>query len=150
MPFPLPIASRAFVLTTATSLAADALLATLTTAVRVTGGGGPPWWIAANLVDRGRWVAFALLLLAVGGRPTSASPDAPAVWRRVGVAAVVAPLLWVLATWIVQSVLFTLAGRWDIDGQMYLAPAYYRRLLVAYVPWLAGGAVTIAASRHLR
>lgn len=149
---PLRVAARAFLLATLTALVVDAVLATLTGLVAVTGAGdGTPWWVAAHLVERGRWVVVAVLLVAVAGR--IASPEGPAsraaVWRFVGVAVATAPLLWITATWIVQATLFTLAGRWEIDGQVFLAAGYYRSLLRGYAPWLLAGATTIAVSRHV-
>ena len=87
---PLRVAARAFLLATLTALVVDAVLATLTGLVAVAGAGdGTPWWVAAHLVERGRWVAAAALLVAVAGR--IASPEEPAsraaVWRFVGIAA---------------------------------------------------------------
>jgi hypothetical protein len=46
--------------------------------------------------------------------------------------------------------LFTVAGRWDVDGQIFLSPGYYQGLRVDYVPWFLGGASTTAAGRHVR
>ena len=59
-------------------------------------------------------------------------------------AVITVPVAWFAAGWIVQAVLFTLAGRWDVDGRAYLAADYYRRLLTSYLPWLFGGAATLA------
>jgi uncharacterized membrane protein len=130
----------------------DAALATLSGLVAVTGAGdGTPWWVAAHLVERGRWVVVAALLVAVAGR--IASPEEPAsraaIWRVVGGAVATAPLLWIAATWIVQATLFTLAGRWEVDGQVFLAAGYYQSVLRGYAPWLLAGAATIAVSRHV-
>lgn len=149
---PLRVAAHAFLLATLTALVVDAALATLTGLVAVTGAGdGTPWWVAAHLVERGRWVVVAALLAAVTGRV--ASPEEPAgraaVWRFVGIAVATAPVLWIAATWIVHATLFTLAGRWEVDGQMFLAAGYYQSLLRGYAPWLLAGATTIAVSRHV-
>ena len=150
----LRVAARAFLLAMLTALAVDAVLATLTGLVTITSASdGTPWWVAAHLVDRGRWVVVAGLLVAIGGRLTAldvpGQPSSAAVWRFVGIAVVTAPLLWIMATWVVQATLFTLARRWDVDGHMFLAAGYYQRLLVGYAPWLLAGATTIAASRHV-
>ena len=148
-------APRAFLLATVVSLATDALLAALTSGLSVVRpSAGVPWWVDAHLVERGRWVVMAMLLVVVGRRLASSTPAAAAataaVWRLVGGAVIAIPLLWIVAAWIVQATVFTVAGRWDIDGQIYLAPDYYRRLFTGYVPWLAGGVATIAMSRHVR
>ncbi len=150
----LRVAARAFLLATMTALVADAVLARLAGLVAVTGGAdGTPWWVAAHLLERGRWVVVAGLLVTVGGRVPwpegRAASSSAGVWRFVGLAVMTAPLLWIVATWIVQATLFTLAGRWDIDGQVFLASGYYQSLLRGYAPWLLGGATTIAASRHV-
>ncbi len=150
----LRVAARAFLLATLSALAVDALLATLTRLMAVTGAGdSTPWWVAARLVERGRWVVVAALLVAVTRRV--ASPEGPTppsravVWRFVGIAVAITPLLWMAATWIVQATLFTVARRWDVDGQVFFAAGYYESLLRGYAPWLLAGAATIAASRHV-
>jgi hypothetical protein len=63
-------------------------------------------------------------------------------------AALVVPLLWTLALWIVQAAIFTAADRWDVDGQVFLSADYYRRLLAGYAPWLLAGAAALVLSRH--
>ena len=148
-------ASRAFLLAMVVALATDALLAALTRGLSVVPwSAGAPWWVAAHLVERSRWVVLAMLLMVVGRRLASSRPAAAdgtgAVWRLVGGAVIAIPLLWMVAASIVQATVFTVAGRWDLDGQIYLSADYYRRLLTGYVPWLAGGAATIAMSHHVR
>ena len=147
-------AARAFLLAMIATLVVDAALATSTGLVAVTGpGDSTPWWVAAHVVERGRWVVAAALLLAASAR--LAAPDGPApfrpasIWRCVGIAVAAMPVLWIVATWIVQAALFTVAGRWEVDGQMFLAPGYYQNLLRGYAPWLLAGATTIAVSRHV-
>ena len=137
-----------------TALAVDAVLAGLAGVIAVTrAADGTPWWVAAHLVERGRWVVLAALLLAICGRgPMLEAPAAPgttAVWRFVGMAVMTTPLLWIAASWIVQATLFTLAGRWEVDGQVFLASGYYQSLLRGYAPWLLAGATTVAVSRHV-
>jgi hypothetical protein len=150
-PFPLATAAGAFLTAMATALLVDAVLAGFTAALAVTpASGAPPWWVSAHLVERSRWIVLALLGLLVGRQLERPGADTPAVWRVVGLAVIAVPVAWFAAGWIVQAVLFTLAGRWDVDGRAYLAADYYRRLLTGYVPWLFGGAATVAASRHFR
>lgn len=146
-------AARAFLWAMVAALVIDAALATLTGLVTIIGADGTPWWVAAHLVERGRWMVTAALVVAMSGRLASpegpAPPSSAAVWRFVGIAVITAPLLWIVATWIVQATLFTLAQRWDVDGQIFLAEGYYQNLLRGYAPWLLAGATTIAASRHV-
>lgn len=147
-------AARALLVVTVVALAADALLGGLTGAVSsVSGGPLAPWWVTGHVVERSRWVVFALLLAAAARRivPADAADGdarATAAWRAVGVAALVVPLLWVAALWIVQAAIFTAADRWDLDGQIYLSADYYRRVLAGYAPWLLAGAAAIVLSRH--
>lgn len=133
------------------ALAADALLAAVTGLAGVAGrGAGPPWWVAAHVVERSRWVVVALLLMGLGTWSAGGEGDRAGVWRAVAIAVIVGPLLWTLAAWIVQAGLFTLAGRWDVDGRMFLSAELYRRALVDYVPWLLGGVTTRAIAGHVR
>lgn len=150
---PLPAAARALLVAALVALAADGLLALVTGLADVTArGAGPPWWVAAHVVERSRWVVAALLLMAIGRRDPGAWPiaDPADVWRLVGTAVIVVPLLWTLATWIVQAGLFTAAGRWDVDGRVFLSAGFYRQAFVDYVPWLLGGITTRAVARHVR
>ncbi|MGE0362109.1 MAG: hypothetical protein AB7H93_18795 [Vicinamibacterales bacterium] len=149
----LPLAARALLVAAVVALAADGLLALMTGLADVADRAArPPWWVAAHVVERSRWVVVALLLLAIGRRGAQAAPpaDSPAVWRLVGGIVIAAPLVWTLATFIVQAGLFTVAGRWDVDGRMFLAAGFYRQAFVDYVPWLLGGATVRAVARHLR
>ncbi len=149
------VAGHAFLLATVVALAVDGVLAALASLVSLGGqGGAAPWWVAAHVVERGRWVVVAVLVAAAGRRVAMRGDlvpaDTAAIWRAVGVAVMAAPIVWIAATWIVQATLFTVADRWDVDGQMFLASAYYQRLLADYTPWLLGGAATMAVSHHLR
>ena len=154
---PLHAGSRAFLLASVVALVADVVLATLTGLVSVARPeAGAPWWVAGHVVERSRWVVLALLVMtaARGGRLGETAVPAPrqtrrGTWRTVGVAVVTVPLLWIAATWIVQAVLVTVAGRWDVDGQIFFAAELYRRTFTGYAPWLLGGAATIVASRHV-
>ena len=143
-------ASLAFLVATITALVVDAVLQGLIGVANVASpDSAAPWWVTAHLVERGRWVAMAAILCVatrgIGGEPSSRRE----VWRSTGMAVMGVPLLWVLANWIVTAIVFTLAGRWDIDGRVFLEPGYYRALLVDYVPWLLGGAAVTAASSHV-
>jgi hypothetical protein len=153
-----PIATRAFLVATITAALADVLLAAFTGAgaAALDQPPGPPWWVAAHVLERSRWVVLAAVgvvlarRLDAGRSGDAAGVDEPAVWRAIGMAVAAGPIAWFAAGWIVQAVLFTVAGRWDIDGRAYLAADYYRRLLAGYVPWLLAGATTIALGRHVR
>jgi hypothetical protein len=147
----------AFLVATLAALVVDAVLQLALDAVRVSAyGGGAPWWITANLIERGRWVVFAGLLwwLAprwaagdwIGPLATASAADA---WRRVGLAVVAVPLLWIVATWAVSAVRFTLLGSWDTDGRVFLSPDYYRGLVLDLTPWAMAAAVLMAMRRHV-
>ncbi|MDH4066488.1 MAG: hypothetical protein OEW19_18960, partial [Acidobacteriota bacterium] len=151
----------AFFVATLAALVVDAVLQLALDAVRVSSYSGvAPWWVTANLVARGRWVVLAALLWRVGPRviPSSAgeTADLPGAtdarveaWRQVGIAVIVLPLLWALATWMVTALRFTLLASWATDGRVFLSPDYYRGILVDYVPWLLAGMVVLGARKHL-
>lgn len=151
--------SRAFLVATIAALLVDAALQLAMDAVRVSSsGGGAPWWMTAHLIQRGRWVVFALLLLwlaprlfdADGDEPAAMSAASPAeAWRKVAIAVVSVPLLWIAATWVVSAVRFTLLGTWDTDGRVFLSPEYYRGLGLDLAPWAMAAAVLLAMRRHL-
>jgi len=149
----------AFLLGTLAALVVDAVLQLAMDAVRVSSyGGSAPWWVTANLVGRGRWVVFAALLwwlaprlVATGPDRTGAPANAPAAeaWRQVAVALVAVPLLWLVATWAVSAVRFTLLGSWDTDGRVFLSPDYYGGQLLDLTPWILAAAVVMAVRRHV-
>lgn len=149
--------ATAFVAAMVAALVGNALLQLGLDAVASGYGGGAPWWITAEIIDRGRWVALALILHAVApvlledeNRPGPApSADRPACWRAVGVAVLCVPLLWILATWVVSALRFTLLGSWSTEGQAFLSPGYYGGLAMGYVPWLIGGGVVLGVRGHL-
>lgn len=143
-------ASVAFLAAAVTALVVDAVLQGLVGVANVASpDSSAPWWVTAHLVERGRWVALAALVCVATRRIGGGPANRQEAWRTTGMAVMATPLLWVLANWIVTAILFTLAGRWDIDGRVFLEPGYYRALLVDYVPWLLGGAAVAAASSHV-
>ncbi len=142
--------SRAFLAATLAALLIDALLQAGIGMASVTSASSTaPWWATAHLVERGRWVMSAIILSLIATRSPEGTPEASRAWRATGIVVIAAPILWGLAGVAVTAILFTLAGRWDIDGRVFLEPGYYRALLVAYVPWLLGGTAVMAASRHI-
>jgi len=158
-PAPLRDHAAAFLTATLAALVADAVLQLALDAVAVSAyGGGAPWWITAHLVERGRWVVLGGLLWWLAphvvsgedtGRNARAPRDVPESWRQTGVAVIAVPLLWVLATWIVSALRFTLLGSWSTDGLAFLSSTYYRSLFVDYAPWLMAGVTVLGIRRHL-
>jgi hypothetical protein len=152
----------AFVVATVVALVIDAAMQLALDAVRVSSYGSAPWWITANLIERGRWVMFAAVLwwlaprLLVGAGLPAAAPGPTEddesrreAWRQVGLAVVTIPLLWVLATWLVSAIRFTLLGSWATEGQVFLSAGYYRGIIIDYAPWLMAGATLMGVRRHL-
>jgi hypothetical protein len=168
--------AAAFLTAALAALVADAVLQLALDAVAVSAySGGAPWWITAHLPERGRWAALAALLwwlspsvvsrdggarearadrghevpvVAVRGADVTVR-DAAEAWRQTGVAVIAVPLLWVIATWLVSAVRFTLLGSWSTDGLVFLSSGYYRGLLVDYAPWLMAGLTVLGIRRHL-
>jgi hypothetical protein len=151
--------AAAFVTAAVAALVVDAALQLALDAVAVSAySGGAPWWITAHLIERGRWVAFAALVWCLAPRVLSAEDDtheprpprdAAEAWRQTGVAVIAIPLLWVLATWMVSAIRFTLLGSWSTDGLVFLSSGYYRGLLVDYAPWLMAGVSVLGVRRHV-
>jgi hypothetical protein len=150
--------ASAFLVAALAGLVVDAVLQLALDAVRVSGyGGGAPWWVTANLIGRGRWVAFAMLLWWLaprlgGGAATprgSVARSAQDAWQQVAVALVAVPLLWIVATWLVSALRFTALGSWDTDGRVFLSPDYYRGLALDLTPWAMAAAVLMSVRRHL-
>lgn len=147
--------ANAFLVATIVALVVDAVMQVATDAIRVSPyGGGAPWWVTAHLIERGRWVVFALIVRALeprvtgNGDPPAQAPAAEA-WRQVAIAVVAVPLIWIVATWIASAVRFTLLGSWAFDGRVFLSFDYYRGLATDLVPWLMAAAALMAARRHL-
>jgi hypothetical protein len=98
------------------------------------------WWLAPHLVPP---AALTPVTETAGAR------DEAEAWRQVGIAVIAVPLLWVVATWVVSAVRFTLLGSWPTDGLVFLSPAYYRGLVVDYAPWPLAGVTVLGLRRHL-
>lgn len=145
--------SRAFLFAMVMAVIVDMLLAMMTRLTAVFGGPGTPWWVAGHVLERAQWILFAAALVMLARRGDDGSACGPGVrtgaWRATGLAVAILPVLWTLAGVAIQLALVTAAGRWAIDGQMYLAPDFYRRLLVVHVPWILAGATTVVVSRHV-
>lgn len=148
--------ATAFLLATIAALVVDAAMRLAMDAVRVSGFGGPPWWVTANLAERGRWVVFAMLLWWLAPRLVdedearrASDTSTQEAWRQVASAVIAVPLLWIAATWAVSAVRFTLIGSWTSDGRVFLSPEYYRALLVDLTPWALAAAVLMAVRRHV-
>jgi hypothetical protein len=148
----------AFLAATVAALVGNAALQLALDAVAVRQyGGGAPWWVTTEVIDRGRWVVFAGLLWLVvphllrGKSETApAAQDEPAdAWRRVSTLVWTLPLLWVAATWLISAARFTALASWDTEGLAFVSPDYYRALLLDYAPWLIGGAVVRVGGRHV-
>jgi hypothetical protein len=117
-----------------------------------------PWWIVGRLLERSVWVVAALLLWASAGFMTRA---AARLWPSlhplprinafdvVGRLMIAVPLLWVLASWLVLAGRITLAGTWDVDGEMFTTMALYNSTALGYLPWAGGGVMLLALSQHI-
>jgi hypothetical protein len=150
----------AFLVATLVALVAEAAMQLALDAVHVSSDTSAPWWITANLIERGRWVMFAAVLWWAAPRLVGPGPPVPArgpadddsrreAWRQVGLVVLIVPLLWVLATWMVSAVRFTLLGSWATEGQVFLSAGYYRGIVIDYAPWLMAGAALLGARKHV-
>ena len=147
----------AFLVATIVALVVDAVMQLATDGMRVSAyGGGAPWWVTARLIERGRWVVFALILRALeprltknGDTPLLAEASAAVAWRHVALGVIAVPLLWIAATWVASAVRFTLLGSWGTDGRVFLSAGYYRGLVIDLAPWAMAAAALMAARRHV-
>jgi hypothetical protein len=116
-----------------------------------------PWWDVGRVLERSVWIVVAILIWLSAGTMAGA---AARLWAAghlvtrsaaldvVGRLMIALPLFWVFATWIVLAARITVAGSWDLDGQMFASTSYYNNVLLGYLPWAAGGVILIALSRH--
>ena len=115
-----------------------------------------PWWVIGHVFERSVWLGMALLVWLLAPRLApdgSTSPVDRVVTRAaaadaVGRAMIVVPILWALATWLVLALKLTIEGTWDGDGRTLLSGYYYYNVLMAYVPWAAGGITLLSLRRH--
>lgn len=139
------------------ALVCDALLEWVLTAVDIAGTSrrwpGPRpfarsvWIVASALV----WLIAPFLAARLEPDETVVTDSAmarPTAIRLVGLAAIVTPLLWVIATWLAAAARITLGGDWAVDGRVWLEPAYYSALVVDNGPWVLAGAALLAWARH--
>lgn len=140
------------------ALLADLLLQGALAAVRIDASG---WsWLPATLLDRGRWVIVAALLLMASPRLAASNYDsstaiAPAGTRSsafeiVGRGMVLLPLFWVVATWFMRAIRITIDRGWPYEGHVFLTLDFYAVAIVQYAPGALGGLMIIALSRHIR
>ena len=116
-----------------------------------------PWWAVGRVFERSVWVVLAVVFWAFAGTmgrlvheawPADHAVTRPTAFVVVGRLMVVTPLVWLLATWSVVVIRITLAGDWAIDGYMFLNASYYQNIVLAYLPWAAGGVALLKLSRH--
>jgi hypothetical protein len=116
-----------------------------------------PWWVVGRVLERSVWVVVALLLYSLAGAMARAAertwPPGHVVSRAaafdlVARLMIAAPLFWIVATFLVLAGRITLAGTWDVDGQMFATTSFYNNMVLGYLPWMGAGAILIALSRH--
>jgi hypothetical protein len=141
------------------ALLVDAALQNLLAAVRSLGASATtPWWMIGRVQERSPWIVAALLVwLWAPALSRAASPVLPAghlisrsaAFDVVGRVMIVAPLLWLVATWLVWAVTMTLEGSWASEGRILFSGHYYYNVLLAYTPWAAAGIALLALRRHV-
>jgi hypothetical protein len=141
------------------ALLVDAVLQNALAAVRSPGASAmTPWWVIGRVLERSPWFVAALLAWlwapALARAVSHAWPADHVVSRGaafdvVGRAMIAAPLLWLVATWLVWAVKMTLVGSWGTEGRVFLAGYYYYNVLLAYTPWAGGGITLLALKRHV-
>ena len=151
-----PLATAAIVGAT-TLLLADLLLQTALSLVRVDGRTFA--WVTETLMDRGRWLAAAVIFWLAAPRLESALDgigsleSAPrlalsSALRGIGVAMLAIPVVWTMAIVIVRAMAITLAGDWSIDGRVFASSYFYSTLVTSYAPWATAGVILVGIARH--
>jgi hypothetical protein len=141
------------------ALLVDAALQNLLATVRSLGASTTtPWWMIGRVQERSPWIVVALLVWlwapTMSRAASSAWPVGHVISRSVafdvvGRVMIVAPLLWLLATWLVWAVTMTLDGSWASEGRVLLTGFYYYNVLLAYTPWAAAGITLLVLRRHV-
>jgi hypothetical protein len=150
--------ATAFALGAAAALVIDAALQNALDAARSPGTSSlTPWWVVGRVIERSTWVAAALLVrlaapslarMAWATRQGDALGLAAAS-ELAGRVLIGAPIVWLLANWLVWIAKMTLVGSWASEGRLFLAPHYYSTLLLWYLPWAGGGVVLLTLKRHV-
>jgi hypothetical protein len=131
---------------------------TLQTAIDVASGTPAAGRLVGALLDWSPWLVAAGLMRVAAPRVaarTDVEGGTPSPHRRLdvfdaaGALFVTGALAWAAATILVRVTAASTIGSWDADGRALLDPAYYTDLLMAFLPWVLGGAALRAAARHL-
>ena len=140
------------------ALVIDVVLRNALTAAQSPGASSmTPWWDVGRVLERSVWVVVAILLYAFAGMMARAAvrmwPPGHVVTRAaafdlVARLMIAAPLFWVIATSLVLAGRITLAGTWDVDGQMFASSSFSNNVALSYLPWIGGGVILLALSRH--
>jgi hypothetical protein len=142
----------------AIALVADVVMQNALNAVRVTGRDIGPWWAVGRVVERGTFLAAAVLawltapLLSLGLGQTfghqRGTISREAAWSLVGYALIVGPIVWTVATWTGWAFRIAAIGSWQSEGRVFVSASYYGGLLVWYLPWLLAGVLLRRFSVH--
>jgi len=176
---PVALLARAAVSGTLAALVANAALQLALSTAQMASYRTASWWQIAELPERGVaviaaalcvWAALPIASLITGpvsqpvstvGSPVSrvsavdVRQEKPWTlsWRLslriVGVTMIALPLASTMASWVVIATRLAVARSWSTEGLMFLSGYYYYLLMLAIVPWLLGGAVLLAWSRHV-
>ena len=96
-------------------------------------------------------IAAALFWLTAPMLPSSPLPHLRlnAASRITGGVMIVAPVLWLLATFVVVAVHTSLQGDWAASGRRFIEPYLYSDIVLTNTPWLLAGATLLVLARHL-
>jgi hypothetical protein len=137
----------------------EALLQNALAALRSPGGvPGTPWWMIGRVFERSIWVLAALVAWVAATPlsraladlwPATHTIERTAALSVAGRVMIGVPILLVLASLIALMTRITMEGNWGNEGRMFLTGSYYSNVLLAYVPWAAGGVTLLTIRRHV-
>src|SRR5687767_9566884 len=69
-------------------------------------------------------------------------------WIVTGVVWVALPVAWEVASLLIMALRVAMAGTWQSGFSLFLEPAFYSDLIIAYAPWLLAGVTLLSWAGH--
>ena len=66
----------------------------------------------------------------------------------MGVVWIALPVAWEVASLLIMALRVAMAGTWQSGFDVFLEPAFYSDLIIAYAPWLLAGVTLLSWAGH--